>query len=176
MKLRLPWRRSTVQPESELRETRAPSPPKIDITRPRECIYRSFKGDPGPCPRCGSALRKEYQTYLIATRRGRQLTDSFITGTDFGWLCPSCPTIVINPEDVSKLLGFGVSRWDVGTEFTVAGIVDLDAIPPDKRNRPLGEDDNPLPLVEFSNLGGGPSSKRVASAQQKHKSKKKRKR
>ena len=80
-----------------------PSPPKIDITQPRECIYKSFKGDPGPCPRCGSMLHKEYQTYLIATRRGKQLADSFITGTDFGWLCPSCPTIVINPEDVSEM-------------------------------------------------------------------------
>ncbi len=176
MKLRLPWRRSTAKPESERRDTRTPSLPKIDITQPRECIYKSFKGDPGPCPRCGAALRQNRQTYLVATRRGRQLTDSFITGTDFGWLCPSCPTIVINPEDVSKLLGFGASRWDIGTEFVVVGIVDLDAIPPDKRNRPLGEDDNPLPLVEFLNLGGGPSSKRATPAQKKHKSKRKRKR
>src|SRR3990172_2170848 len=100
MKLKLPWRRSTARPESEPGETRAPSPSKIDIMRPRECIYKSFKGDPGPCPRCGSTLRQSYQTYLIATRRGR----------------------------------------------------------------PLGEDDNPVPLVEFSNLGIEPSPKRSAPA------------
>jgi hypothetical protein len=176
VKLKLPWRRPTDQPESEPGETRAPSPPELDIKQPRECIYKSFKDDPGPCPRCGSTLRKEYQSYLIATRRGRQSTDSFITGTDFGWLCPACPTLVINPEDVSERLGVGASRWDVGTEFVVLGIVDLDAVPPDKRSRPLGEDDNPVPLVRFSNLGGRPSPKRAASAHKKHKSKKKRKR
>ena len=175
MKLNLPWRRSTDQPESEPGETRAPSPPKLDITRPRECIYKPFTGDPGPCPRCGSALQKEYHTYLMSTRRGRQLTDSFITGTDFGWLCPSCPTIVINPEDVGELLGVSASRWDVGTEFVVLGIVDLDAVPPDKRSRPLGEEGNPVPLVRFSNFGGRPSPKRAASAQKKRKSKRKRK-
>jgi len=164
MKLKLPWRRSTARPESEPGETRAPSPSKIDIMRPRECIYKSFKGDPGPCPRCGSTLRQSYQTYLIATRRGKHLADSFITGTDFGWLCPSCPTIVINPEDVSETLGVGALRWDVGTEFVVLGIVDLNAVPPDKRSRPLGEDDNPVPLVEFSNLGIEPSPKRSAPA------------
>ena len=36
-------------------------------------------------------------------------------------------------------------------KFTVAGIVDLDSIPEDKRNKPLGDDDNPIPLVSFTN-------------------------
>ncbi len=41
---------------------------------------------------------------------------------------------------------------DTGEEFVVMGIVDLDAVPEEKRDLPLGEEDNPIPLVEFTNV------------------------
>lgn len=122
----------------------------IDITVPRECVYKSFEDHPGPCPRCGGPLQRSRQTYLVLTRRGRKITDSFIVGSDFGWFCAHCPTVVINPEDVSDMLQYNLPGWDVGTEFVVAGIIDLDAVPEDKQDVPLGEDDNPIPLVEFT--------------------------
>jgi hypothetical protein len=37
-------------------------------------------------------------------------------------------------------------------EFTVTGIVNSDAIPDEKKHLPLGDDDNPIPLVEFLNI------------------------
>ena len=40
-------------------------------------------------------------------------------------------------------------HWDVGNEYCVEGIVDLDAIPEDKRHLPLGAEGNPIPLIEF---------------------------
>jgi len=43
-------------------------------------------------------------------------------------------------------------HWNVGSEFALLGIVDLDAIPEDKRDLPLGDDDNPIPLVEFTSI------------------------
>jgi hypothetical protein len=160
---------------------------QIDITIPRECVYQRFKGEPGPCPRCGSPLQQSTQTYLIATRRGKKITDSFVVGNDMGWFCTHCPTVVINPEELSDMLQHGLPHWDIGNEFTVLGIVDLDAIPEEKQHLPLGDDDNPIPLVEFTTTPsatarGRPARrrkatrrKRTAPARKKRKKKKRRK-
>ena len=125
---------------------------EIDITIPRECIYKEFENDPGPCPRCGSQLQQSSQTYMVATRRGRTETDSFIIGSDFGWFCTACPTVVINLYQVSEFLSFGKPGWDIGSEFAVLGVIDLNAIPPEKASLPLGDDDNPIPLVQFTSI------------------------
>ena len=124
----------------------------IDVAIPRECVYREFEEHPGPCPRCGGPLQSQHATYLVATRRGKRRTDSFFIGNDKGWFCARCPTVVINPEDVSEFLQFSLPKWDIGTEFGVVGIVDLDAIPEEKRDLVLGGDDNPIPLVKFTRV------------------------
>jgi hypothetical protein len=31
----------------------------------------------------------------------------------------------------------------------IPGLIDMDAIPPEKRHMELGEDDTPIPLIEF---------------------------
>jgi hypothetical protein len=141
---------------------------QIDITVPRECIYQQFKGKPGPCPRCGGLMQQRTQTYLLATRRGKKITDSFIASNDMGWFCTRCPTVVINPEQLSDMLQNGLPHWDVGNEFTVLGVIDLDAIPEEKRHLPLGDDDNPIPLVKFTNISsetapGRPARRRKAT-------------
>ena len=109
----------------------------------------SFDGQPGPCPKCGGLLKQTRQTYAVATRRGRKVRDSFIIGSDFGWFCEQCPAVVINSRAVSEMLSHSMPHWDVGNEFLIEGIVDLDAVPEDKRNLPLGDDDNPIPLIPF---------------------------
>jgi len=148
----------------------------IDITNPRECVYQQFEGQPGPCPRCGGPLQSHAATYLVDTRSGRKSTDSFFIGNDMGWFCAHCPTVVINPEEVSEYLMHSLPHWNVGAEFSVLGIVDLDAIPEEKHNLPLGHDDNPIPLVAFTNIAQEevsrspsrspeiPSSRRVSPA------------
>ena len=73
-------------------------------------------------------------------------------GSDFGWFCLRCPTVVIDPADVSEMLQYGLPHWDIGDEFAVAGIIDLDAVPEEKRNLPLGDDDNPITLIGFTNV------------------------
>jgi hypothetical protein len=160
---------------------------QIDITTPRECIYQQFKGKPGPCPRCGGPLQQSTQTYLVATRRGKKITDSFMVGNNIGWFCTHCPTVIINPEDVSDMLQHSLPDSDIGNEFAVLGIIDLDAVPDEKQDLLLGDDDNPIPLVEFTNISGGtaPSRparrrkaaprKRTAPARKKRKKKKRRK-
>lgn len=125
---------------------------QIDIRTPRQAVYRSFEDKPGACPACGGELLQSMQTYMVATRQGKRLADSFMLGSDFGWFCRSCPLVVINTAEVGKMLSFGKARWKIGSEFLVLGIVDLDAVPTDKRRLPIGAPGNPIPLIEFSNL------------------------
>jgi hypothetical protein len=80
------------------------------------------------------------------------MTDSFMISGDIGWFCARCPTVVINPEEARKFLEPGLPGWNVGTELAVLGIVDLDAIPEEKCDLLLGEEDNPIPLVEFTTV------------------------
>ena len=77
----------------------------INKETPRQAEYRSFRGNPGECPGCGgSDLVNEQQTYMVATRRGRKIADSFVVSGDFGWYCKSCPTVVINRDKVGEML------------------------------------------------------------------------
>jgi hypothetical protein len=124
-------------------------------------------------------LQQSYQHYLIATRRGNKVTDTFMTGNKMGWFCTRCPVVVINPTEVSEFLPYRLSKWDVGNEFAVLGIIDLNAVPQDKRELPLGGDDNPIPLVQFTNLSDGSAGPpkgegvRLASARKRKKAKNK---
>jgi len=125
----------------------------INIKIPRQAVYRSFTDDPGACPNCDGILVNEYQTYMLSTRRGKKIVDSFIMRSDFGWFCKSCPIVVLNEKGIYKMFSAGASKWgNIGTEYVVLGIVDLDAIPADKRDLPLGGDDNPVPLIEFKDV------------------------
>ncbi len=65
-----------------------------------------------------------------------------------GWYCARCPTVVINTEELDIGFAYPMRDWDVGNEFAVLGILDLDAIPREQAHLPLGEID-PLPLVPF---------------------------
>lgn len=147
MKLPQIWRRTENQ-------ATLPAVPTIDIKTPRACWYQTFSATPGPCPQCGAILHQSHQSYVIATRRGHQTADTFCMGGDFGWFCPACPTVVIDPAQVSKMLSYSLPHWDVGTSFAALGIIDLDAIPAEKANVPLGDDDNPIPLVQFTSVNG----------------------
>ena len=126
---------------------------EIDISQPRECIGRAFKGKPCPCPHCGSVLRQEYLTYLITAQRDGQLQNGFIAPENFGLLCPACPTIVVNSDKLRELIGLRVAPWAAGTEFALVGIVDIDAVPAEEWTQ-LGRETWPLPLIEFSRISG----------------------
>ncbi len=145
--MKLPWRRASDKESQE-----PASPPAIDVSLPRECVYKNFKDQPGPCPNCGSPLHQSHQSYLVITKREDQLTDPLMIGNDMGWFCRQCPTVVINPQEIDSYLELSLPRWDVGDEFALTGLIDLDAVPEDKQHLPLGHDDNPIPLIEFTNV------------------------
>ncbi|MBI3361775.1 MAG: hypothetical protein HY023_11770 [Chloroflexi bacterium] len=163
MKLSFPWRRRPAEESKPAAQTTpATADAPIDVTIPRECHLRSFEGQPGPCPRCGGLLHRSRQSYLVTTRRGRHIADSFYVGSDFGWFCVQCPTVVINTDQLNEMLETGLPHWDIGNEFAVLGIVDLDAIPEDRRELPLGDDGNPIPLVKFTYPSNARSADRPA--------------
>ena len=64
--------------------------------------------------------------------------------------------VVINSRQVTEMLGHSMPRWDVGNEFCVEGLVDLEAIPEHKRHLPIGGAENPMPLIEFQGPGVAP--------------------
>jgi hypothetical protein len=104
------------------------------------------------------------------------LTDTFLISSDFGWFCQNCPTVVINPAQVGEMLSFSRPDWDTGDAFAVLGLVDLDAVPKDKEHLPLGHDDNPIPLVEFTGVSGSPRARRRRSKRSRPKRSKSRRR
>jgi hypothetical protein len=160
--MKIPLNRRPTRPKPKLEDENEPldipmpqlEKVSIDISIPRECVYKALGNDPGPCPRCGGQLRQSHQTYMIVTKHGDQSGDSFITNGDMGWFCLQCPTVVINTEELSRMFQVQLPHWNVGPEFAVAGIVDLDAIPKEKEHLPLGADGNPIPLVLFTNYDG----------------------
>ncbi len=156
--------------------------PLLAFAIPRECIHKSFEMRAGSCPRCGRSLEQKNQVYLVETWRGREQADSFVVGHDLGWFCRGCPTIVIDPKEVSNFLKHRLPHWDVGEQFVLLGIVHLDAVPEEKAHLPLGEDDNPIPLVEFTKVtvmgrrAGPPKSVNRVEAAEEQSEKKRRQR
>lgn len=105
------------------------------------------------CPECQSALEFEPHAYALAVREGSNI-QSFVVGPKGGYFCVECPTVVLDRDTFVRMASLA-SGCDCGAKFAVLGLVDLDAIPEDKRSLPLGHDDNPIPLVEFTNLSHG---------------------
>jgi hypothetical protein len=95
------------------------------------------------------------------------MTDAFLISGDFGWYCEDCLTVVINPAEVDEMLSFSRPDWDTGEAFAVLGLVDLDAVPEEKSHLPLGDDDNPVPLVAFTEVSGAPGARSARSRRRK---------
>ena len=113
----------------------APRAPTSDLTLPRMVFYRAVKPVPlAPCPRCGTALSPETGVYFVATRQGRRQGESFMVRGDFGFYCPACPTVVIDPEELGRYFDAGAHKWDMGDAYGVLGLIDLDAIPEEHRH------------------------------------------
>jgi len=126
--------------------------PNIKIQR--EAVYKDFTRTPGTCPKCGGVLEQTSLPYMVATRTGTRLEDSFLISGDFGWFCQSCPVVVLNQSELRKMMGFSKPGWEIGSEFTVLGIMNLDAIPEKKRHLPIDSPGMPNVLVKFRNLEG----------------------
>ena len=102
------------------------------------------------CPDCHARLVPEPQTYLLVVRHGKSL-DSRLVGSDGGHFCPACPVVVLDRKQFNAYAAMGPALRG-GSSYVVPGLLDLSAVPEDKRDLPFDEPDNPLPLVMFTNL------------------------
>jgi hypothetical protein len=115
---------------------------------------------------------------MMAILTGKETT-SLSTGNDYGAFCPECPVVVLDRKRFEHIIEETAERPDSGisgaVQYVVLGIVNPDAIPEDKRHLPLGDDDNPIPLVEFlseidmANISGseGHKGKRLSGNQRR---------
>ena len=122
---------------------------KFSASVPRKMFWSTDVGGTSVCPECGARLTQEYHSYMMAVRHHGDV-QPFAVGNDCGYFCPACPTVVLDHDEFGRFASLA-ARLPKG-DFVVLGLIDLDAIPPDKANVPLGEDDNPIPLVKFTNV------------------------
>ena len=134
---------------------------KFSASIPRKMFRSRDVGGTSRCPECGSRLESEFHAFLMAVRHAGEI-DTFMVGNDAGYFCLKCPTVVLHYETFAQQTIFALDRKSQ-SEFTVLGLVDIEAIPQEKRSIPLGGDDNPIPLVQFTNIGkrqGTPRSRK----------------
>lgn len=120
----------------------------IDVSLPRRRYWDTDIESPHRCPECQTPLVQDFQMYLMVTKQGKEV-EPYLAGNKGGWFCPNCPVVVLNYDEFVQ--GMVVVSGVTTKEFTVAGIVNSDAIPDDKKHLPFGHNDNPIPLVEFLN-------------------------
>ena len=118
----------------------------IDLSIRRRKYY-SEECDLTICPECNSTLIEEGCTIILAvksdTDEGEFMTN--LTGSHF---CNNCPVVVFDTEKVEQAARLGI-RGDENLKYLIAGIVDLNSIPKEKRHLEIGIDENPVPLVQF---------------------------
>jgi hypothetical protein len=126
---------------------------KFDASVPRRMFWSDKLVNKKKCPLCHSTLENEYHHYIMAIRSGKETT-TLATGNDSGDFCPECPVVVLERKGFERVIEGIVKEspdWAMSgaVSFVVIGIVNMDAVPEDKRHLPMGGDDNPIPLVEF---------------------------
>ena len=99
------------------------------------------------CPECGSDLVEENCTILLVTKSESD-EGNFMTNLSGSHFCKKCPVVVFDADIVTQAATLGI-RGGQNLKYTIAGIVDLDSIPDNKKHLEIGIDENPMPLVRF---------------------------
>ena len=142
----------------------------IDVTKPRWRYWVNKASEGIRCPRCGMTLELKHQAYMVLIKNLNEIKP-IIYGTDGGHFCVSCPSIVLERMKFEHMIQLSVEGNECS--YVIPGLIDMEAIPPEKKHIELGDDDNPIPLVEFKE----PKKKSVASiGNSKRRKSKKRKR
>ncbi len=118
----------------------------IDISVNRRRYYSKHCGLT-VCPECHSPLVEKGCTILLTVKsdveEGEYMTN--ISGSHF---CNNCPVIVFDTEQVEQAANIAI-RSNESIRYQIAGVVDLDSIPEEKKHHEIGTDENPVPLVKF---------------------------
>lgn len=119
---------------------------KFDLSKSRRKYYSEDCGLIS-CPECGSKLIKDDCTVVIAAKSDTDEGEfmSNMTGSHF---CNSCPVVVFDSDKIETAAKLGV-KGTKNIRYIIAGIVNFNEIPEEKRHLEIGTDENPLPLVYF---------------------------
>ncbi len=119
---------------------------KIDLSIRRNRYY-SIDDETIRCPKCNSELIDNLCTILLVvksdTDKGEFMTN--LTGSRF---CANCPVVVFDKAKVKKAAKLGI-KGDKNLQYHIAGIIDFNSIPLNKRHLEIGTDGNPVPLIDF---------------------------
>lgn len=159
--------------EEQVAEASEPQP-HLDITLKRDAWLVQERDKAKFCPRCHAGLQSSNQTYVVRTRRGPKDQDSFLIRSDaLGFYCLHCPTVVLVLSEVRNKLALSLPHWQVGSEFTILGIVDWDAMPEDRSLADVGlEETLNIALVPFASLSQGSSTLQKPKSRPRNKKKK----
>lgn len=119
---------------------------RIDITIPRRRYYSKFCGLT-LCPECGRHLT-EFASSVVFAAKSDTDEGEFISNYTGSHFCNSCPVVVFDSDKVEKAVRMGI-RGDKNLKYKISGIVDMEAVPEEKRHLELGTEENPLPLITF---------------------------
>lgn len=122
---------------------------KFDASIPRKMFWSTDVGGTDSCPQCGSRLENESHSYLMLVRESGGV-QQFVVGNNDGYFCAGCPVVVLDHEAFARSAHAG-NPSSRSFELMVPGMVDLDVIPEESANIPLGDDENPIPLMRFTN-------------------------
>ncbi len=118
----------------------------IDLSIRRRRYY-SDECETTICPECNSELIEESCTIILVVKSDTD-EGEFMTNLSGSHFCPNCPVVVFDNEKVEQAARLGI-KGDENLKYLIAGIVDLNSIPKEKRHLEIGIDENPVPLVHF---------------------------
>ena len=99
------------------------------------------------CPECGSGLIEESCKILLNAKSDSD-EGKFMTSLSGSHFCKKCPVVGFDVNTVQQAASIGI-RGSKNLEFYIEGIIDLDAIPEDKKHLEIGCDENPVPIGPF---------------------------
>lgn len=113
---------------------------KFCATRLRNRRAVAFAADrvPEQCPNCSKQLDASIESFLLLNREGEK---TMVSGE--GRFCPGCDVVVLDADHFREMARLGLENT---RQFSIAGFVDLNAVPEDKRCLHLGADDKPDPI------------------------------
>ncbi len=119
---------------------------KIDLSIRRRRYY-SIECETMLCPECNSELIDEGCTILLEVKSNTD-EGEFMTNLNGSHFCANCPVVVFDKEKVEQAARLGI-KGEKNIQYLIAGIVDLNSIPKEKKHLEIGTDENPVPLIEF---------------------------
>jgi len=118
----------------------------IDISIPRR-KYHSNECGLTSCPECGSELIKKNFPILLFVKSDSDQGE-FMTSLSGSHFCKKCPVAVFDTNKVEKAAMLGI-RGGENLKYNIAGFIDMDSIPENKKHLEIGTDENPMPLIDF---------------------------